>query len=77
MVRRKASKGWPDARAMRTPEDVRSGVVHPHLARLVHERQRAEAADPLVGNRQGCGSWRTHADLKFTGGFQDRGRREA
>jgi hypothetical protein len=30
-------------------EDVGAGVVHPHFAGLVHERERGEAADPLAG----------------------------
>ena len=35
------------------PEDIGARVVHPALARLVHQRERAEAADPLVRRGRG------------------------
>ena len=34
-------------------EHVRAGVVHPALARLVHQRQRSQSAEPLVRRRRG------------------------
>jgi len=33
-------------------ENIRAGIVHPFLARLVHQRQSAKTADPLVGRRR-------------------------
>ena len=42
------SSAWPDARARQHAEHLGRRVVEPLLARLVHERQRPEGADPPV-----------------------------
>ena len=47
--RRNASSGLPVARSDEHAEHLRAGVVHPFLTGLVHERQRPERRDPLVG----------------------------
>jgi hypothetical protein len=47
-VRRTSPKDWPAALASSTPSTEAPGVVHPPLARLCHQRQRAESRDPGV-----------------------------
>ena len=67
--RRNSSSGWPEARAIRTPKHIGAGVIHPLLAWLGHQRQRPQAADPLVRLRRRRGAG-------IPGPAPDRSRRE-
>ncbi len=55
-------------------QHVGAGVVHPSLARLMHQGQRAEAADPRVGCGLGLRPGRAHPDPLLAHRLLDRER---
>ena len=62
-----------DARQQDT-QNQRAGVVLPPFARLMHQRQRAEAPDPLVHGVRRARVWLTEDKLQRIGGFDNRER---